>query len=68
MAMTLRTDPELEAALTLLSEAEGLSRQEVTRRAVLDRARKLSRLRTVDALTQEALQEWAVTLDRLGRE
>jgi predicted transcriptional regulator len=66
--MTLRTDPELDAALTLLSEAEGLSRQEVTRRAVLDRARKMSRLRTVDALTQEGLQEWAVTLDRLGRE
>jgi predicted transcriptional regulator len=37
MAMTLRTDDELERARTELAEAEGLSRQEVVRRAVLER-------------------------------
>ena len=37
MALTLRTDDELERALDLLCEQEGLSRQELIRRAVLDR-------------------------------
>ena len=37
MAFTLRTDATLEEALTSLSEFEGVSRQEVIRRAVLER-------------------------------
>jgi predicted transcriptional regulator len=37
MAMTLRTDEELDRALTELAEAEGISKQEVIRRAVLER-------------------------------
>ncbi len=34
--MTLRTDDERDAALTALAEAEGVSRQEMIRRAVLN--------------------------------
>lgn len=37
MALTLRTDEELEKALNELVEVEGISRQEIIRRAVLDR-------------------------------
>jgi predicted transcriptional regulator len=37
MAFTVRTDEELEQALAALTEREGLSRQEIIRRAVLDR-------------------------------
>jgi predicted transcriptional regulator len=37
MAFTLRTDDELEQALSALVESEGLSRQEIIRRAVLER-------------------------------
>ena len=37
MALTLRTDEQLEQALEALAEREGLSRQEVIRRAVLER-------------------------------
>ena len=37
MAMTLRTDDELDAALNALAEAEGRSKQDIVRLAVLDR-------------------------------
>ncbi|UUZ60354.1 ribbon-helix-helix domain-containing protein [Nocardioides sp. B-3] len=35
--MTLRTDAELDRALTELAQIEGVSKQEVVRRAVLAR-------------------------------
>ncbi len=38
MALTLRTDEEMERALSVLTSAEGASRQEIVRRAVLERA------------------------------
>ena len=66
MAMTLRTDSELEAALDALTSAEGLSRQEVVRRAVLERAQRAQRSATIENLTTEALAEWSDTLHRLG--
>ena len=68
MAMTLRTDSALEAALELLVREEGLSRQEIIRRAVLERAEKASRRQRLADLTDEALAEWSETLERLGRE
>ena len=37
VAFTVRTDPTLEAALTALAESESISRQEVIRRAVMER-------------------------------
>ncbi len=37
MALTLRTDEELDRALTELASAEGASRQEIVRWAVLER-------------------------------
>ena len=37
VAFTVRTDPTLEAALTALAESESISRQEVVRRAVMER-------------------------------
>lgn len=66
MAMTLRTDSALEAALEALTAAEGVSRQEVVRRAVLERARRAERKDVIEGLTAEALEEWADTLHRLG--
>ncbi|WP_228373296.1 ribbon-helix-helix protein, CopG family [Demequina silvatica] len=58
----------LEDALELLAREEGLSRQEIVRRAVLERAEKLSRSKRLASLTDEALQEWSETLARLGSE
>ncbi len=66
--MTLRTDSVLEEALELLVREEGLSRQEIVRRAVLERAEKVSRRNRLATLTDEALDEWSETLARLGSE
>ncbi|SDD49919.1 ribbon-helix-helix protein, CopG family [Nocardioides lianchengensis] len=66
MAMTLRTDEELENALDDLTAAKGLSRQEVVRRAVLEmRDRDGHRARVADA-SRQMLADWGETLDRLG--
>jgi predicted transcriptional regulator len=67
MAMTLRTDDELDAALTALAEAEGTSRQEVIRRAVLDRYARTTRRAKIDEILNTELERYADALDRLGQ-
>jgi hypothetical protein len=66
MALTLRTDDELEAALAALAEAEGLSRQEVIRRAVLERYERAGHRARVQVSTDRMLDRWGDVLDRLG--
>lgn len=66
MALTLRTDDELERALAALAESEGLSRQEVMRRAVLERYQRAGHRARVDDSSQRMLERWADVLDRLG--
>lgn len=66
MALTLRTDAELEAALTALAKAEGTSRQEVIRRSVLERYERSGHVgRVVDASARQR-ERWGDVLDRLG--
>lgn len=67
MAFTVRTDPEFEAALTALAEAEGLSRQEVVRRAVLERFRQSVHDDSVGESMERLSERWRDVLDRLGR-
>lgn len=64
--MTLRTDDELDGALTALSEAEGISRQEVVRRAVLERYERAGHRGSVDDSAQRMIERWGDVLDRLG--
>ncbi|MBT5774300.1 MAG: ribbon-helix-helix protein, CopG family [Dehalococcoidia bacterium] len=66
MAMTLRTDDELERALRVLAEAEGLSRQEVVRRAVLERYERAGHRARVDESSGRMIERWGDVLDRLG--
>ncbi|KJF15871.1 ribbon-helix-helix protein, CopG family [Acidithrix sp. C25] len=66
MALTLRTDAILEHALTALSELEGISRQEVIRRAVLDRLERNGHRARVDESTERLLARWSDVLERLG--
>jgi predicted transcriptional regulator len=66
MALTLRTDPELDAALTALASAEGASRQEVIRRAVLDRYERNVHDGRVGEAATRMIARWADVLDRLG--
>lgn len=65
--MTFRTDDEIDAALTAMTEAEGISRQEVLRRAVLERYARQGHQGRVEEATTRVLEEWGDVLDRLGR-
>lgn len=62
----MRTDDELEHALDTLAAAEGLSRQEVIRRAVLERYERAGHRARVDRSTDTMLERWGDVLDRLG--
>ncbi|MDP3711575.1 MAG: ribbon-helix-helix protein, CopG family [Mycobacteriales bacterium] len=66
MALTLRTDDELDAALTALATAEGTSKQEVIRRAVLERHERAGHRLTVEESAQRLAARWGDVLDRLG--
>ncbi len=66
MAFTLRTDDELERALVALAEEEGLSRQEIIRRAVLERYERAGHARRVAHSTDRMIGRWDDVLDRLG--
>ena len=67
VAFTVRTDPELEAALTARAAVEGLSRQEVVRRAVLDRFHQSVRDDRVEESMERLATRWGDVIDRLGR-
>jgi hypothetical protein len=66
MAMTLRTDDELERALTALAAEEGISKQDVVRRAVLERFARRGHEARVEASAERLADRWADVLDRLG--
>jgi predicted transcriptional regulator len=67
MAMTVRTDPDMERALTALAQAEGASRQEIIRRAVLDRYERRGHRTQVEESSERLLNRWGDVLERLGR-
>jgi len=66
MALTLRTDPELELALAALADAEGTSKQEVIRRAVIEKYERSDRKARLDVVVSDLLVEYKDALDRLG--
>jgi len=66
MAFTLRTDDELEAALAELAEQQGLSKQEVARRAILEVHARSQHKSRVAAASQASRGRWGDVLDRLG--
>ncbi|GAA3879765.1 CopG family transcriptional regulator [Tessaracoccus defluvii] len=67
MAMTLRLDPEDERALALLAEAEGVSKQEATVRAIREAAARRVREDKIRDLSATARARYSDLLDRLGR-
>ena len=67
MAMTLRLTPEDEQVLTRLAEAEGVSKQEATVRAIHEAASRRLRREQVTALSAAARDRYADLLDRLGQ-
>jgi len=66
MALTLRTDDELEAALDALVAAEGTSRQDVIRQAILERYERSGHQAMVADSTDRLAERWADVLHRLG--
>lgn len=66
MALTFRTDDEIDAALAVMSEVEGVSRQEILRRAVLERYARQRHQDRVDEATDRVIDEWGDVLERLG--
>jgi predicted transcriptional regulator len=68
MAFTIRTDAALEEALDSLSQAEGISRQEIVRRAVLERYERSGHSARVSDATRRMTVRWADVLERLGAE
>ena len=65
VALTVRTDDELETALTVLAAAEGTSRQEIIRRAVLERYERSGHVDRVAGSTKKMQQQWGDVLERL---
>jgi hypothetical protein len=68
MALTVRTDEQLEKALDALAETEGLSKQEVIRRAVLERYERSGHSSRVDSSAKRMTERWGDVLERLGTE
>jgi predicted transcriptional regulator len=68
MAFTVRTDDQLEEALTALAAAEGISRQEIIRRAVLERYERAGHSERVARSTGSMIERWGDVLERLGTE
>ncbi len=68
MAFTVRTDQALDAALDALSASEGLSRQEIVRRAVLERYERTEHSGRVADSSSRMLTRWHDVLERLATE
>lgn len=66
MALTVRTDQQLDAALTEMAAAEGLSKQEIIRRSVLERHERQGHRTAVQEAGHRLADEWSDVLDRLG--
>jgi predicted transcriptional regulator len=67
MAMTLRLSPDDEQALALLAEADGVSKQEATVRAIHEAAYRRLRQDKIRTLSAGARQRYAELLNRLGQ-
>lgn len=68
VALTVRTDDQMEEALDGLVELEGVSRQEVIRRSVMERYERMVHRRRVAEGTQRLAERWGDVLERLGQE
>ena len=66
MAFTVRTDKAFEDALDTLCRTEGLSRQEVVRRAVLERFERTRHNDRVADSTARMASRWGDVLERLA--
>ncbi len=66
MAFTLRLDDDVQATLRTLADQEGVSQQEVVRRAIIERAERGRHKDRVAGASQRGRELWGDVLDRLG--
>ncbi len=64
MEFTVRTDEELEQSLSQLAELEGNSRQEIVRRAVVERHARSGHTARVRDSADRMMERWPDVLDR----
>lgn len=67
MAMTLRLSDEDEPALAALAQADGVSKQEATVRAIRETAERRGHEERVRELSARGRERYADVLERLGR-
>ncbi len=67
MAMTLGWEPDDERALPLLAEAQGVSKQEATVRAIREAAARRVHADKVSHLSAAARDQYGTLFDRLGQ-
>ena len=67
MAMTLRLTEEQDRALTLLAEADGVSKQEAACRAIVDAAARRTHDARIRELSAQGRTRYSDLLDRLSR-
>ena len=65
--MTLRLSPEDERTLAALADAEGVSKQEATVRAIREAAARRGHESRVRELSARGQERYADLLERLGR-
>ena len=65
MAITLRLTPDDEHALAMLAEADGVSKQVATVRAIHEAASRRFRQDKISSLSASAREQYADLLDRL---
>lgn len=66
MAMTLRLSPDDEELLAELAASEGVSRQEVTVRAIREKAARADHARRISEFSSEGMGRYSDLLRRLG--
>jgi predicted transcriptional regulator len=67
MAMTLRLDQEIDAALTERARREGRSKQEVAREAIRVYVEHYNKRELLDLVLDTELPRYQEALDRLGQ-
>ena len=66
MAFTMRLDDDLQSTLRALAEKEGVSQQEVVRRAIVERGERSGHTDRVAGASARARERWGEVLHRLG--
>lgn len=66
MSMTLRLTDEQDAALVILAEAQGISKNEAAARAIVEQARADLRRAEIRRMTDDVADRYGPLLDRLA--